>query len=149
MAEFIDFETDASDVSSDENDEMEVLSSTLIDDADDQQNNNPSFFRFLNQTRDPEQVLREAATEESFLAQNIEANNYVEYEDEESETDDFKNLQERRKNFLERLENPILEQTRENKFYSALLFAIKFSKTQNKHFCEEEQLKYLIGEELF
>ena len=120
---------------------MEV-DGTLIDDADDQQNNNPSFFRFFNQARDPEQVLREIATEEFLLAQNMEANNYVEYEDEESETDDFKNLQEKRKKFLETLENSILEQTIENSFYSALLFAIKFSKTQNIDFCEEDQLKH-------
>ena len=68
MAHFIDFEADASDVSDDETDEMEVDNPTLIDDADVQENNDPSFFRFFNQTRDIDEVLSEVAREEAIAA---------------------------------------------------------------------------------
>ena len=112
MAEFIDFEADASDVSSEENDEMKVDNTTLIDDSNNRQINDASFFRFFNQTRDPEQVLREVAREESLLAQNMEASNYNEYEHEETEIYNFKNEQTRRQKFLESFENPVSEQTR-------------------------------------
>ena len=60
MAEIIDFEAEACDDSStDENYEMEVDNPTLLDDSDEQLNNDATFFRFFNQTRDPVQVLRE------------------------------------------------------------------------------------------
>ena len=78
MAEFIDFEADASDLSDNENTEMEVDNPTLIDDADDYENNDPSFFRCFNQTRDIDEVLSEVAREESLAAQNMEASNYNE-----------------------------------------------------------------------
>ena len=54
MAEFIDFEAEASDDTlSDEIDEIEVDNPTLIDDSDEQLNNDATFYRFFNQTRDP------------------------------------------------------------------------------------------------
>ena len=148
MAEFIDFEADASDLSDNENTEMEVDNPTLIDDADDYENNDPSFFRFSNQTRDIGEVLSAVAGEESLAAQNMEASNYNEYDHEQTEIDDFDKVEPRREKFLETLINSVLEQTRENSFYSALLFAIKFIKTQNPEHSEEEQLKEEIEKDL-
>ena len=149
MAHFIDFEADASDVSDDETDEMEVDNPTLIDDADVQENNDPSFFRFFNQTRDIDEVLSEVAREEAIAAQHMEASNYNEYEHEETEVDDFENFDSRKGKVLETLKNPVVEQTTENSFYSALLFAIKFIKTEDSDFCEEDELKEKIGENLY
>ena len=146
MAHFIDFEAVASDASDDENDD----NPTLIDDADVQENNSPSFFRFFNQTRDIDEVfLNEVAREEAIAAQHMEASNYNEYEHEETELDDFEKFESRREKFLETLKNPVVEQTRENSFYSALLFAIKFNKAEDSDFCEEEELKEKIGENLY
>ena len=87
MADFIDFEADASDLSDDENFEMEVDSPTLVDDADEKQSNDPSFFRFFNQTRDIDDVLAQVAREEGEAAQHMEASNYNEHEHEEAEID--------------------------------------------------------------
>ena len=140
MADFTEFEAEASDVSNDENDEMEVDNS-LIDDAEEQENNWPSFFRFHNQTRNTDEVLRKIAEQEAIASQHMEASNYNECENEHMSLDEFENFELRRKKFLETLKNPLHEQTRENGFYSALLFAIKFNKTEDSGFCEEDELK--------
>ena len=146
MAEFIDFEADLSDG---ENFEMEVDNPTLIDDADEQENNDPSFFRFFNQTRDIDEVLAQVSREEAEAAQHMEASNYNEHEHEEAEVDDF-NLSERNRNkFLETLTNPVEEQTRENSFYSALTFAISYFKNKETEAFDEEIIKTKIGEELY
>ena len=76
MADFICFEADASDESSDEGEQMEV-DNALIDNSQDQENNDPTFFRFLNQTRDCDEVLREVAEAEEIAAEHLEANNYI------------------------------------------------------------------------
>ena len=79
----------------------------------------------------------------------MEASNYNECVfDEENDIDKLKNEQERREKFLI-LVNPVLEQTKENSFYSALTFAINFNLTQQIDFCEMDQLKQIMGEELF
>ena len=149
MADFIDFEAEASDAS-DGNDKMEVDNSTnLIDNAEVPENNDPSFFRFFNQTRDIDKVLGQVAEEETLAVQNMEASNYNEYDNEETVLDDFEKSEIRREIFLQTLKNPVAEQTKENSFYSALLFAIKFIKTTNSNFCEEEELKEKIGQNLY
>ena len=107
------------------------------------------FFRFFNQTRDSDEVLREVAREESLAAQHMEASNYNEYMHEETEIDDFEMTERKRNKFSETLKNPVLEQTNENSFYSALLFAIKFNKTNDFDYYEEDQLKEKIGEDLY
>ena len=89
------------------------------------------------------------AREEAIATQHMEANHYNEYEHEETEVDDFEKFESRREKFLETLKNPAVEQTRENSFYSVLLFAIKFNKTEDSDFCEEEELKEKIGENLY
>ena len=99
MADFIDFEADASDLSDEENFEMEVDNPTLIDDADEQPNNNPSFFRFFNQTRDIDEVLSQVAREEAEAAQNMEASNYNECDHDEGEIDEFSLSDRNRDNF--------------------------------------------------
>ena len=149
MADFIDFEVDASDLSDDGNYEMEVDNPTSTDDAEGQKNNDVSFFRFFNQTRDTDEVLSEIAREDALAARHMEASNYNEYEHEETKIDEFEKSDIRREKFLATLENSVLEQTKENSFYSDLVFAIKFIKTENIDYCKEEQLKEEIGENLY
>ena len=55
MAEFIDFEAEADDMSEDSG--IEIDDSMMIDDSEDQINNESSFFRFYNQTTDTDEVL--------------------------------------------------------------------------------------------
>ena len=55
MAEFIDFEAEADDMSEDRG--IEIDDSMMIDDSEDQINNESSFFRFYNQTTDTDEVL--------------------------------------------------------------------------------------------
>ena len=62
MADFIVFEADASDLSDDENFEMEVDNPTLVDDADEQQNNNPSLPRLLEKRPRLRSIWKQATT---------------------------------------------------------------------------------------
>ena len=149
MADFIGFEADANDLSDDENFEMKVDNPTLIDDAEEQQNNDPSFFRFFNQTRDIDEVLAQVSREEAVAAQDMEASNYNEHEHEEAEIDEFKLKDRNRNRILEILTNPVEEQTKENSFYLALLFAINYLKKGETDYFEEEMLKEKIGDKLY
>ena len=149
MADFIDFEADASDLSDGENFEMEVDNPTLIDDAEEQQNNDPSFFSFFNQTRDIDEVLAQVSREEAVAAQHMEASNHNKHEHEEAEIDELKLNDRNRNRFLETLTNPVEEQTKENSFYLALLFAINYLKKGETDYFEEEMLKEKIGDKLY
>ena len=109
MAEFIDFEAEASDDTlSDEIDEIEVDNPTLIDDSDEQLNNDATFYRFFNQTRDPVQVMREISDEEQSLAESMTPSKYNEYNEEEYEVDEFENSENFKQVFIQTLKNPTL-----------------------------------------
>ena len=152
MADFIYFEADAADESSDEGEQMEVDNS-LIDNSQDQENNDPTFFRFHNQTRDCDEVLREVAEAEEMAAEHLEANYYIDDEYLESigneSIDDFENFEEKRDLFLRGLKNPIENQTRKNSFYLTLLYVIRFLKTKKSDLCEEGELENQIGADLY
>ena len=149
MADFIVFKADASDLSDDKNFEMEFDNPTLVDDADEQQNNNSSFFRFFNQTRDVDDVLAQVAREKAEAAQHMKASNYNEHEHEEAEIDEFSLSDRNRNRFLQTLTNPVEERTKENSFYSALRFAINYLKKGETDYFEEEILKEKIGNKLY
>ena len=152
MADFIYFEADASDKSNDEGEQMEI-DGCLIDDSQDHENNDPTFFRFHNQTRNIDEVLRDAAETEEIAAEHLEANNYIDVDYLESlgneSIDDFENFEEKRDLFLRSLKNLVENQTRENSFYLALLYAIRFRKTKKSDLCEEGELKNQIGADLY
>ena len=135
------FEADASDESSDEGGQTEV-DNDLIDNSQDQENNDPTVFRFHNQTRDCGEVLREVAEAEEIAAEHLEANNYIDDDYLESlgneSIEDFENFEEKRNLFLRSLKNPIKNQTRENSFYLSLLYAIRFLKTKKAIFVKKE-----------
>ena len=143
MADFICFEAEASDESNDEDEQMDI-DNDLIDDSENQQNNDVNFFRFHNQKTDTE-VLREAATIEAAAAENMEPNNYNEYDRETMPIDVFENFEQKRELFLRTLKNPIENQTKENSFYLALLYAIRSFKTKKDYLCEQDELQNEIG----
>ena len=100
MAEFIDFEAEADDISEDR--EIEIDDPMMTDDSEDQINNEPSFFRFYNQTTDTDEVLARIAEEEIIAIQNLEPTNYFEeYEEFENEIDDVSSSLNNKEKFYE------------------------------------------------
>ena len=152
MAEFICFEADTSDKSNDEGEPIDVDNS-LIDDSKGHENNNSNFFRFHNLTRDLQEVMREIEEDEEIAAEYLEANNYLEdceIDDIGNESyDEFEKFEEKRNLFLSSLLNPVENQTKENSFYSTLLYAIRFMKTKKSDLCDESEIEEQIGSDLY
>ena len=140
MAEFIDFEAEVDDMSEDR--EIEIDDPMMINDSEDQINNEPSFFRFHNQTTDTDEVLARIAEEKRIAIQNLEPTNYLEeYEEIENEIDDISSSLNNKEKFMSTLKNPVEEQNTENSFFSALIYAINFSINKETENFEYEVLK--------
>ena len=152
MADFIYFEADASDESNDEGESIDIDNS-LVDDSEGHENNDPNFFRFHNQTRDLQEVMREIEKEKEIAAEYLEANNYLEnceIDDIGNESyDEFEKFEEKRNLFLSSLLNPVENQTKENSFYLTLLYAIHFIKTKKSDLCDESEIEEQIGADLY
>ena len=151
MAEFINFE--AEDV--DQN-ETEMIDETMfddpmmIDDSDDLPNNEPSFYRFCNQTSDPSEVTARVREEQREALQHLQPCKYLEGVAEvEGELDEEASQETNKENFLNVLVNPVDEQTKENSFFSALICTINFHFNKETEQFSEEELKTKIGESLF
>ena len=148
MAEFIDFEAEYDDMSEDR--EIEIDDPMMIDDSEDQINNEPSFFRFHNQTTDTDEVLARIRDKERIAIQNLEPTNYLEeYEEFENEIDDISSSLDNKEKFMSTLKNPEEEQNTENSFFSALIYAINFSINKETENFEYEVLKNKIGADLY
>ena len=148
MAEFIDFEAEADDMSKDR--EIEIDDPMMIDDSEDQINNEPSFFRFHNQTIDTDEVLARIAEEERIAIQNLEPTNYLEeYEEFENEIDDISSSLKNKDKFMSTLKNPVKKQNTENSFFPALIYAINFSINKEIENFEDKVLKNKIGGDLY
>ena len=130
-----------------------TVDDSLIDDSQDHENNDPTFFRFHNQTRDLQEVMSEIAQEEEIAAEYMEGNNYLEdceIEDIGNESfDEIEKFEEKRDLFLRSLKNPVENQTKENSFYLTLLYAIRFLKTKKSDLCEEREIENQIGFDLY
>ena len=148
MADFTCFEAEASDESNDEDEKMDI-DNDLINDSENQENDDVNFFRFQSQTTDTDEVLREAAAIEAVAAENMEPNNYNEYDRETMPVNEFQNFEQKRELFLRTLKNPIENQTKENSFYSVLLYAIRSFKTKKDDFCEQDELENEVGTSLY
>ena len=148
MAEFIDFEAEADDMSKDR--EIEIDDPIMIDDSEDQINNEPSFFRFHNQTTETDEVLARIEEEERIAIQNLEPTNYLEeYEEFENEIDDISSSLKNKDKFMSTLKNPVKKQNTENSFFSALIYAINFSINKEIENFEDEVLKNKLGGDLY
>ena len=153
MAEFIEFEAYASDSSGSENEmEQRQLDINMIDDDENLQNNEPSFFRFYNQTTDPEQIEAQVMQQQQVAALDLEPHNYLEVgEDEDDyETDDEACVEINEKKIEATLKNTIFAQTKENSFISALIYGTNYFKNKelNVEYTDEE-ITNKIGAELF
>ena len=151
MADFICFEADVSDESNDEEAEM-LIDDNLIDDSV-QENNEPSFFRFHNQTRDYQEILDGIDQRAEASIEHLEANNYLdqcEIDDIGNESfDEFDGFERSKTIFLNSLKSPVENQTRENSFYLTLLHAIRFLKNKKIDQCDEIEIEKEIGSDLY
>ena len=148
MTEFIDFEAEADDISEDR--EIEIDDPMMIDDSEDQINNEPSFFKFYNQTTDTDEVLARIAEEERIAIQNLEPTNYLdEYEEFENKIDDVSSSLKNKEKFMSTLKNPVKDQNTENSFFSALIYAINFSINKETEYFKDEVPKNKIGVDLY
>ena len=151
MADFIQFEADASDESNDEDVEMPI-EDNLIDDSN-QENNEPSFFRFHNQTRDHQEILEDIERRAEASIEHLEPNNYLnqsEIDDIGNESfDEFNSFQRSKTAFLNSLKHPVENQTRQNSFYLTLLHAIRFLKKKKSDQCDEIEIEKEIGSDLY
>ena len=146
MAEFIDFEAEASDGSEDEEAAAES-DEPMIDDSDDLPNNDVSFFRFFNQANNSADVLARINEKEREAALNFEPNNYsVGWEEEEDlEIDEEASSEINQAKFEETLINPVVQQTKENSFISALIYAINYHKNKEILPYSNEELETKIS----
>ena len=151
MAEFINFE--AADPDENENeiiDEAAFDDPMMIDDSDDLPNNEPSFYRFHNQTTDAGEVMARIREEQRDALQHLEPHNYLEgLEDVEGELDEEASNEINKDKFLKTLVNPVKEQTKENSFFSALIYAINFQFHKEREEFSDEEIKTKIGEKFF
>ena len=140
MAEFIDLEAEADDISDDR--EIEIDDPMMINDSEDQISNEPSFFRFHNKTTNTDEVLATIAEEKRVTIQSLEPTNYLEdYKEFENEVDDVSSSLKNKEKFMNTLKNPVEEQNAENSFFSALIYAINFSINKETENFEDEVLK--------
>ena len=148
MADFISFEADASDESNDDDEVEMLIDENLIDDSI-QENNEPSFFRFHNQTRDFQEIAEDIERLAESSIEHLEANNYLdqsEIDDIGKESfDEFDGFERSKTTFLNSLKSPVENQTRENSFYLTLLHAIRFLSDQ----CDEIEIEKEIGSDLY
>ena len=95
--------------------------------------------------------MEEISAQQASELHNLEAANYLQVgeEDQELEIDEGASSQINIEKFEEVLQNPIKEQTKENSFMSALLYAINYNKNNETTYFEIEDLREKIGSELF
>ena len=150
MSDFIHFEAETADETNEEEEPMSIDANDFIDDT--QENDEPCFYRFHNQTRDTSEIMKEILREEEIASEKLEPNNYLtqnEIEDIANETyDETDHFLKSREKFLGSLLNPILEQTKENSFYLTLLYAIRYSINKKCNLCDEKEIEKEIGSSL-
>ena len=114
MSDFIHFEAETADETNEEEEPMSIDANDFIDDT--QENDEPCFYRFHNQTRDTSEIMKEILREEEIASEKLEPNNYLtqnEIEDIANQTyDETDHFLKSREKFLGSLLNPILEQTK-------------------------------------
>ena len=156
MADFIHFEAEV-DIENDENEkeeELMCLEDNFIDDSQDNTEEEPSFYRFHNQTKDTSTVLEALLHEEEVASKRLEANNYLnqnEIEDLMNETYEESNesVTISRNRFLASLLRPLFDRTKENSFYLTLLYAIRYSINEKLYHCDENTLEEEIGSSIY
>ena len=119
MSNFIHFGAETADETNEEEEPMSIDANDFIDDT--QENDEPCFYRFHNQTRDASEIMKEILREEEIASEKLEPNNYL----TQNEIEDIAN---------ETYDETFLEQTKENSFYLTLLYAIRYSINKKMQF---------------
>ena len=145
MADFINFEADIEgddEEIGEEDDEVSNISDVDSENSfiDNQEvKTDVSFYRhFANVENDIDQCLKDAYNEElEEIDKFDEISNLCEGSEEESEIDDFKNVEVDIKKFIESL-FPTIDVYHEkihNQFFNTILYALRFDKTGLKDMC--------------
>ena len=157
MADFINFEADVEEgdyveevdfVNSEHDDEVSNISDSdslksFIDNEEDKTDFN-FYHHFNNIETDIEQTLKDTYNEAPHDAEKFdEISNLCESSEEEFEIYDFKNSKENIKKFHENLFSKAnADQEKEhNKFVTAILYGIRFDKTNEKKICEKQEFE--------
>ena len=154
MAQFIDFEVDvAADAEENEISDYDSDLDSLSSFIDNQENGNElSFYRqFNNVETDIEETLKKEYKDGLKDIENLdEISNICESSEEELEIDDFKNPEEKIKNFTENLlpKPNEHEEHEHNSFMSAILFAITYEKNNKMNIYNRKEFEEIIEKKL-
>ena len=156
MADFINFEADIEDIGEDDGDEVSDISdveseNSFIDNQD--VNTDANFYRhFANVQNDIEQVLKDTYNEVLEDTETFdEISNLCAGSEEESEIDNFNNVEVDIKKFNETLFPRVVVEDEKvhNQFSCAILYALRFDKTGFKDKCDKEEFERNIDQTLF
>ena len=156
MADFINFEADIEDIGEDDGDEVSDISdveseNSFIDNQD--VNTDANFYRhFANVQNDIEQVLKDTYNEVLEDTETFdEISNLCASSEEESEIDNFNNVEVDIKKFNETLfpRVDVEDEKVHNQFSCAILYALRFDKTGFKDKCDKEEFERNINQTLF
>ena len=156
MADFINFEADIEDIGEDDGDEVSDISdveseNSFIDNQD--VNTDANFYRhFANVQNDIEQVLKDTYNEVLEDTETFdEISNLCASSEEESEIDNFNNVEVDIKKFNETLfpRVDVEDEKVHNQFSCAILYALRFDKTGFKDKCDKEEFERNIDQTLF
>ena len=156
MADFINFEADIEDIGEDDGDEVSDISdveseNSFIDNQD--VNTDANFYRhFANVQNDIEQVLKDTYNEVLEDTETFdEISNLCAGSEEESEIDNFNNVEVDIKKFNETLfpRVDVEDEKVHNQFSCAILYALRFDKTGFKDKCDKEEFERNIDQTLF
>ena len=156
MADFINFEADIEDIGEDDSDEVSDISdveseNSFIDNQD--VNTDANFYRhFANVQNDIEQVLKDTYNEVLEDTETFdEISNLCAGSEEESEIDNFNNVEVDIKKFNETLfpRVDVEDEKVHNQFSCAILYALRFDKTGFKDKCDKEEFERNIDQTLF
>ena len=156
MADFINFEADIEDIGEDDGDEVSDISdveseNSFIDNQD--VNTDANFYRhFANVQNDIEQVLKDTYNEVLEDTETFdEISNLCAGSEQESEIDNFNNVEVDIKKFNETLfpRVDVEDEKVHNQFSCAILYALRFDKTGFKDKCDKEEFERNIDQTLF
>ena len=156
MADFINFEADIEDIGEDDGDEVSDISdveseNSFIDNQD--VNTDANFYRhFANVQNDIEQVLKDTYNEVLEDTETFdEISNLCASSEEESEIDNFNNVEVDIKKFNETLfpRVDVEDEKVHNQFSCAILYALRFDNTGFKDKCDKEEFERNIDQTLF
>ena len=154
MADFISFEADVEDDFEHDDEVSNICDSDFTKSfiVNEEVNTDVNFYRHFNNIEtDIEQTLRNAYDKAVDDVEKFdEISNLCESSEQEFEIDNFKNFEEKIKNFHENLfpETNNDHEKEHNEVIRTILYAIRFYKTNKKEICEKKEIENAIDENL-